>query len=114
VVYARRLTLEKNVHTLLRTFRVVKDAVPEAHLILAGPAQDVPFGDFGLQPIAIRLDAGARRLGLSLQDSVQFWRSVSPRALHKLLDEPLQPDTRRRLDLGDDHGPQPLDLAPRP
>jgi glycosyltransferase involved in cell wall biosynthesis len=47
LVYAGRLSLEKNVHTLLKTFRVVLNAMPEARLLIAGEEANRPFGEFG-------------------------------------------------------------------
>lgn len=47
VLYAGRLTLEKNVHTLLKTFSVVVRALPEARLVIAGEEFNQPFPEFG-------------------------------------------------------------------
>lgn len=41
VLYAGRHTLEKNVHTVLKVFAMVRAAVPDAHLVLAGPVTNV-------------------------------------------------------------------------
>lgn len=47
LLYSGRLSLEKNVHTLLKAFRVVLNAVPAARLIIAGEAIERPFSEFG-------------------------------------------------------------------
>ena len=53
VLYSGRLTPEKNVHWLLRIFEVVRERVPDAHLVLAGSAPTEPtFMDlFGIEPV---------------------------------------------------------------
>jgi glycosyltransferase involved in cell wall biosynthesis len=47
LLYAGRLSLEKNVHTLLKTFRVVLSALPAARLVIAGAEANRPFGELG-------------------------------------------------------------------
>jgi glycosyltransferase involved in cell wall biosynthesis len=54
LLYAGRMTVEKNVHTLLRVFSLVQKAMPNAHLILAGSAQNVPFLEFGVTTPSIK------------------------------------------------------------
>ena len=51
LVYSGRMTLEKNLHTLLKVFAVVQREVPNSHLVIAGDALNVPFDEFGLQPV---------------------------------------------------------------
>lgn len=51
LLYAGRITLEKNVHTLLRVFRAVLDLNPHAHLVIAGRVDEVPFSEFGVVPV---------------------------------------------------------------
>jgi glycosyltransferase involved in cell wall biosynthesis len=51
LLYSGRLTLEKNVHTLLRLFSVLKSVVPNLHLVLAGPVIDAPASGFGAYPL---------------------------------------------------------------
>ena len=47
LLYSGRLSLEKNVHTLLKTFRVVLNAIPAARLVIAGEEAERPFTEFG-------------------------------------------------------------------
>jgi glycosyltransferase involved in cell wall biosynthesis len=54
VLYAGRVTIEKNVHTLLKVFRVVLDAVPDARLVIAGREDSIPFIEFGVVPLDIK------------------------------------------------------------
>ena len=54
VLYAGRVTLEKNVHTLLKVFSVVLNAVPDARLVIAGSEDSIPFVEFGVMPLDIR------------------------------------------------------------
>lgn len=51
VLYAGRLTLEKNILTLLRAFRALAHSAPGARLILAGPIGDDPCRHFGIMPV---------------------------------------------------------------
>jgi len=50
LLYAGRITLEKNIHTLLLIFSILQKIDPQIHLIIAGAASDVPFEDFGVYP----------------------------------------------------------------
>lgn len=73
LVYAGRLTLEKNVHTLLRVFSAVRRLVPTARLVVAGLDFDYPFLEFGAFTFGIKntLVRAAARLGLS-KEQVNF------------------------------------------
>lgn len=51
ILYSGRVTPEKNLHTSMRIFRTVQRAEPNAHLVIAGPVQGVPFPEFGVVPI---------------------------------------------------------------
>ncbi len=53
IIYAGRLTLEKNVHTVLKIFSVLREFHTSAHLIVVGPAEDVPFWELGAYSIHI-------------------------------------------------------------
>jgi glycosyltransferase involved in cell wall biosynthesis len=52
--YSGRMTIEKNVHTLLRVFSIVEKLVPNAHLLIAGTEFDAPFSEFGVYSVSIR------------------------------------------------------------
>jgi hypothetical protein len=52
VLYAGRITPEKNLHAVLRVFRVLLEAEPELVLVLAGRVIAVPFPLFGVSPVA--------------------------------------------------------------
>ena len=51
VLYAGRITVEKNVHSVIRVFAMVQRAWPDCRLILAGPMLDFPFLECGVVPI---------------------------------------------------------------
>src|SRR5262245_14121996 len=68
VLYAGRITLEKNVHTLLKVFRVVLNAVPEARLVIAGRDDSSPFVEFGVMPLDIRRCLQRLMVHLDLDD----------------------------------------------
>lgn len=48
LLYAGRVTLEKNVHTQLRIFSVLQRLVPNLHLVIIGDLENVPFPEFGV------------------------------------------------------------------
>jgi len=48
VAYSGRLSLEKNVHTLLKVFSVVQQNVPDSVLVIAGTETNASFGEFGV------------------------------------------------------------------
>jgi glycosyltransferase involved in cell wall biosynthesis len=54
LVYAGRITLEKNLHTLLRVFKIVAAVVPRARLVIAGEEAAVPFADCTTLPLGVR------------------------------------------------------------
>lgn len=52
VLYAGRVTPEKNVHAVMRVFGAVEKLVPNAHLVIAGPVGGGGgFMEFGVAPI---------------------------------------------------------------
>ncbi len=69
--YSGRMTIEKNVHTLLRVFSIVERSLPNTHLLIAGTEFDVPFSEFGVYPMSIRsmLNGIVKRLNIK---NVQF------------------------------------------
>jgi glycosyltransferase involved in cell wall biosynthesis len=73
VIYAGRITVEKNVHTVLKAFALVQRAVPTCTLIIAGGETNAPFDGYGVYPINIKRTVKqiAERLGLT-DRQVQF------------------------------------------
>src|SRR6185369_16199689 len=53
LLYAGRITLEKNLHTLLRVFSIVQQRFPDVHLVIVGDLQYIPFREFGVYPVDI-------------------------------------------------------------
>lgn len=53
LLYAGRMTLEKNLHTLLRVFSIVQQRFPDVHLVIVGDLAYVPFREFGVFPVDI-------------------------------------------------------------
>lgn len=53
LLYAGRMTLEKNLHTLLRVFSIVQQRFPDVHLVMVGDLAYVPFREFGVFPVDI-------------------------------------------------------------
>jgi glycosyltransferase involved in cell wall biosynthesis len=66
LLYSGRLTLEKNVHMILRLFSIIQELVPNARLIVAGQPIEMPFFEFGAYPRDIRrmLEKIIKRLGI--------------------------------------------------
>lgn len=73
LLYSGRLTLEKNVHTLLRVFSVLHNVVPESRLVIVGAEYNDPFPEFGIFTVGIArtLERTAARLGIP-EDRVSF------------------------------------------
>lgn len=85
LVYPGRITLEKNVHTVLRVFRGVLENVPGTVLLIAGPASDqLPFGGVGSHPVHLTrsMEKAARKLGLP-EGSVRMLGSLAPPQLRE-------------------------------
>jgi len=69
LLYSGRLTIEKNLHTLLRIFSVLQDLVPNVHLVIAGEPLNVPFTALGIYPVSITATL------LRLMDELQINKS---------------------------------------
>jgi glycosyltransferase involved in cell wall biosynthesis len=67
ILYAGRLTVEKNIHTSLRVFAALSRILPSSHFILAGSAQDAAFAEVGVAPLhyARSLQMAVASLGLA-------------------------------------------------
>jgi len=52
LLYSGRLSLEKNVHLLLRIFSVLQDLVPDVHLVIVGEPHAVQFQAMGVYPLS--------------------------------------------------------------
>jgi glycosyltransferase involved in cell wall biosynthesis len=52
LLYSGRITLEKNLHTLLRIFSTLQDFVTDLHLVIAGDAHTIPFRTMGVHPLS--------------------------------------------------------------
>jgi hypothetical protein len=73
LVYSGRMTLEKNVHSILKIFRVIERIIPNTRLIIAGRAANAPFFEFGACSLNISgtLERLIVKLGID-QDKVKF------------------------------------------
>ena len=52
LLYCGRISLEKNLHTLLRIFSVLQDLVPDIHLVIAGDPVLIQFQAMGVYPLS--------------------------------------------------------------
>lgn len=53
LLYVGRITIEKNVHTVLRIFSILQDLVPNLHLVVAGDLVNVPFAGMGVYSLSM-------------------------------------------------------------
>jgi glycosyltransferase involved in cell wall biosynthesis len=85
LLYSGRISLEKNIHTVLKTFKVVLNAVPDARLVIAGGELNLPFREFGILSIGIKRTLGrlCRQLGLD-DGRVSFTGRLAPDDLRAL------------------------------
>jgi len=83
--YSGRLTLEKNVHSILKIFSVVQNLIPNAHLIIAGRGYNNPFFEFSTCSLNIRgtLEKVVAKLGID-KDKVKFVGQKDAASLRKL------------------------------
>lgn len=79
LLYAGRITLEKNVLGLLRVFSGVLQSVPEAVLLIVGPTDSVPFTGVGSEAAHLSATVGRTIRKLRLPDgSVRVLGPVGP------------------------------------
>jgi glycosyltransferase involved in cell wall biosynthesis len=73
LLYSGRLTLEKNVHTIIRIFSVIQKLVPNLRLLVAGKEYYQPFMEFGVVPINLTGMLGKMGANLGIDnDSIKF------------------------------------------
>jgi glycosyltransferase involved in cell wall biosynthesis len=53
LLYSGRITIEKNVHTVLKVFSAVQREVPESYLVVAGTETNAPFAEFGVFSLGV-------------------------------------------------------------
>ena len=53
LLYAGRITLEKNLHTQIRMLSILQRLLPNLHLIIIGQLQNIGFREFGVYPVDI-------------------------------------------------------------
>ncbi|MET0625050.1 MAG: glycosyltransferase family 4 protein [Pyrinomonadaceae bacterium] len=85
LLYSGRITVEKNVQTLLRLFSVIQRLMPETHLVLAGPTVSVPFQEFGLY--AVNLTGTFNKIVSALRipkERVHFLGHTPPQRMREL------------------------------
>lgn len=54
LLYVGRITIEKNLHTLLKAFHVVLNSAPRTRLVIVGQEANTPFIEFGSFPVDIK------------------------------------------------------------
>ena len=82
ITYSGRLSLEKNVHTLLKVFSVVHHVIPEAVLVIAGTETNASFGEFGV--FALEVTRMLKKQATTLQIDPQHVRFVGQRGADEL------------------------------
>jgi len=53
LLYAGRITLEKNVHTQIRMLSILQRLLPNLHLVIIGQLQNIAFHEVGVHPVDI-------------------------------------------------------------
>lgn len=81
LVYAGRITLQKNVHTLLKVFSVVQSVVPDALLVLSGAVEEQGSTEFGITPVDMRETVMRLLARLGIPQGRVFYRPSTPSAL---------------------------------
>jgi glycosyltransferase involved in cell wall biosynthesis len=73
LLYSGRITVEKNVHSILKIFSVVQNLIPNTRLIIAGDYMNVPFLEFGAYTpnISSTLEKLVTKLGID-KDKIRF------------------------------------------
>jgi glycosyltransferase involved in cell wall biosynthesis len=85
LLYAGRITLQKNVHTLLKVFSAVRSVVPDAFLALAGSVEEHGSPEFGITPVNLGNTIGRLARGLGIPgDRVRLMRGVPAGRLRDL------------------------------
>lgn len=85
LLYAGRVTIEKNVHSVLTIFRVLQGLIPGLRLIVVGDGWDAPFRELGVYTFG--MTGLLRRLGHKLgidESDVHVVRGVGAEALRNL------------------------------
>ncbi|HEX8283188.1 MAG TPA: glycosyltransferase family 4 protein [Pyrinomonadaceae bacterium] len=54
LLYAGRITAEKNLHTVLKIFAALQEMVPDLHLVVVGQEAETPFMEFGVFPVSMK------------------------------------------------------------
>jgi glycosyltransferase involved in cell wall biosynthesis len=85
LLYAGRIIPEKNLHTVLRVFRLLLQGTPGLHLVLAGRIESLPFTEFGVRPVnfARTLALTGARLGIP-EERILCTGPVPPSELREL------------------------------
>lgn len=85
ILYAGRMTLEKNLHTVLRVFAATHRHLHDAILVLAGPIQDVPFSEAGVAPVSLARWIDKIVLNLRMPPKhIRYLGPLGPRQLREL------------------------------
>jgi glycosyltransferase involved in cell wall biosynthesis len=53
LLYAGRITLEKNLHTQIRMLSILQRLLPNLHLVIIGELQNIAFTEIGVYPVDI-------------------------------------------------------------
>jgi glycosyltransferase involved in cell wall biosynthesis len=83
--YSGRLTVEKNIHTILRIFSILQRLNSDVHLVIAGARDDYPFSELGVYPL--NMERMLSRLVAKLaipQQQVHFLGRVDADELNRL------------------------------
>src|SRR6185503_6706427 len=85
LLYAGRITLQKNIHTLLKVFSVVQRVVPDACLVLAGSFEEHGSPEFGITTVSLMNTMRKLAAGLGIPgDRIRLMPGMSATHLREL------------------------------
>src|SRR5262245_21150846 len=85
IVYSGRINLEKNLHTVLKAFSVVRRQIPNSVLVIAGAETNWPFREFGVYAVEVTRMLKKKMASLGLDPAaVRFMGQRGPDELRML------------------------------
>jgi glycosyltransferase involved in cell wall biosynthesis len=85
LVYAGRVTVEKNVHAVVEAVSEVKRLGYPIKLIIVGKIEDVPFREFQIYPVNVEGKVNALIEGSGISENVSLYEWQTPDKLNELL-----------------------------
>lgn len=85
LLHVGRISMEKNLQTVLKVFSVVERLIPNLHLVTVGQPFEQPFTEFGVYPVNLRNTTTKMYQALGIpEDKIHLVEEMSPAGLHRL------------------------------